>query len=385
MGKIISVCGEIDARELGFTSMHEHTINDPSILGKVMADAIPDMMTSIEGYENGMDIMKEGERRKKLGYVIPGMSVDGVLSTVSLKEDNPAAALSDLEYYRNELEEYKKVGGKSICECAPMPLAYCSMNTFKQLSEISKVNIVCGAGYYINAIIPKEAAEGKEAYMQEKVEHYMDFGDPECGAKPGFGKCAIGTVKNGVLAENEQMAIRAVAYAAKHHGMCLHIHTAFPARKKHVLDVADMLEHEIGILPERVIFCHMDSYNIGMGNPAAVVNEKGYDISLPLELIKRGFNIGLDTWSISSENQEVYNFALNARIDMLLTLVSSGYASRITLGHDLMSKGGGVQNGGTGYVKWPKTLQELLKKNSLSQEDYEMIAVKNPARILAIV
>ena len=93
MGKIISVCGEIDARELGFTSMHEHTINDPSILGKVMADAIPDMMTSIEGYENGMDIMKEGERRKKLGYVIPGMSVDGVLSTVSLKEDNPAAAL----------------------------------------------------------------------------------------------------------------------------------------------------------------------------------------------------------------------------------------------------------------------------------------------------
>ncbi len=383
--KIITVCGSISPEKLGYTSMHEHTLSKAWKLKRVMIKSMPDMMKGAMAYEKGADIGIEMERRKQEGFTqIPQMSVKDVLSSMKFPKDNPAGKLSDFDYYVNELIAYRQRGGTSICDCSPLPFGGIPVSQIQQLSHKSGVQIITAAGYYTKAAIPAAYERRGEAYMEEQVLSYIANGTKGCDARPGFVKCAISVVENGQICSREMMAVRACAKAAKRLGMCLHIHTAFPVRKKLILDLAEMLTGQIGLEPARVVFCHMDSFNMGMGNPAAQVNQDGYDEQLPLELLKKGFNIGLDTWGTASKDQKIIQYGLNVRKKMLQQLLKQGYAKQITLGHDMMNKANGTQNHRSGYVLFPDVLQEMQKAGQITQEDIHTLTVDNPARILTI-
>ena len=387
MGVIRTVCGDIAPEELGFTSVHDHTIFQPSMLTKIMLKSMPDMMKGATGYRGGADLGEEAARREKERITdIPQMDIKGVLGSMKLPGNNPARKLTDEDYYINELRAYRECGGKSLCDCSPLPSG-AKLSVIRELSERTGVQIISCAGYYTKAAIEmlakKEVKQG-EAAMQEKVERYLSQGDGSCDARPGFVKCAVSVLEKEEICPEEMMAVRACARAAKNFGMSLHIHNQFPVRRVHILKLADMLEQEIGIYPGKVVFCHMDSYNLGMGNPAARINAEGYDIELPLELAGRGFNVGLDTWSISAANREVMDYNINTRKKMLLELIAHGMVSHVTLGHDFMGKANGVQNGGFGYTLFPNILEEMAEKGELTQETCRALTVENPARILAI-
>ena len=382
MRKIITVTGEIAPEELGVTSMHEHTLHDAALLTKVMLCGTPDMLRGVRSYENGSDIRAERQRRQDSGITVPSMSVAEVLRSMRLKKGSPAAKLTQEQYYREELALFALHGGSALCDCSPLLPGCAYLSQIQELSRQTGVLIVTAAGYYTKPMIPKKDFLAGEGAMQRQIEQMLGQGDPRSGVRCGFVKAAIGTVAEGVLSPWELTAVRAAARAAKHYGVSLHIHTAFPVRKAMVLSLAATLEHEIGLDPQKVVFCHMDSYNVGVGNPAACINAEGYDLTLPRELCRRGFNIGLDTWGVRAGKPETDAFMLAARKSMLLALLAEGFAGQITLGHDMMSVGSGAQNGGGGYLLWPDTLARMRKNGQLTEEAWHLLAVENPARIL---
>lgn len=384
--KIIrTVLGDIPADQLGFTSVHEHTICDPSALKRVLIKSMPGMMKGATAYQGGADIGAEMERRKKEGIDnVPQMDIRGIFRSMRLPHSNPASRLTDVSYYAGELKAFREHGGQAVCDCSPLPFGGPALNKIQELSRVSGVHIISCAGYYTKAAIPKSLYRKGEAFLQQRIEELLMKGDGTCDARPGAVKCAVATVENGQIAAVEQMAVRACARAAKTHGMALHIHNAFPVRKEHILKLADMLEKEIGLSPERVIFCHMDSYNLGMGNPAARINRDGYDAELPLKLAARGFYVGLDTWSVTSSDEAVRAYSVNARKKLLLELVEKGAAKQITLGHDMMSRAAGVQNGRYGYTFFPDILKEMVRRGELSEKVFRLLTVDNPARVLSM-
>lgn len=382
MAIIRTVLGDIPPEQLGYTSVHEHTISDNTKLGPILLRSMPDMLGGVQAYQNGLDVQNERQRRTKEHLdMFPAMSIGGVLKSMHSPKDSPAGRLPDLEYYTNELKAYYAVGGRSICDCSPTLSCKTDLSVLQKLSNASGVQIVSAVGYYIRPSIAKELWKAGERALRQKIDDYLEYGDRTCSARPGLIKCAVSALEHGELSTPERLALLACANAAHDTGMSLHIHTAFPVRRAQIRQIADELEHIL--TPEKVIFCHMDSYNLGPGNPSAIIGENGYDATFPAEIAGRGFHIGLDTWSIGAEDASAYRFQLQAREQLLLDLISRGLINQITLGHDFMTKANGIQMGRMGYTEFPTALARLQKENCLNSQQVRTLTVTNPAKLLA--
>lgn len=288
MGKIQTVCGKIDSADLGVTTMHEHTIFKPAVLAKILMKSMPDMFKGMKGFENGSDIGMEMERRKQENITgIPTSNISSVISSMKMPGTNPKRKLSDMDYYIQELLQFKRIGGTSLVDCSPLPFKGIRPETRRELSRRSGINIIVAAGYYTKCTISKKDLKMGENWMTEKVVAGIRDGFGEEHILPGIVKCAVSCVQNGTICEEEMTAVRACANAAKKTGLCLHIHTAFPVRKTMILELADILSGQIELDPRRVVFCHMDSYNLGSSNPSARINKAGYDMELPVKISKK--------------------------------------------------------------------------------------------------
>jgi predicted metal-dependent phosphotriesterase family hydrolase len=133
---------------------------------------------------------------------------------------------------------------------------------------------------------------------------------------------------------------------------------------------------------ERVILCHMDGWGMRAANPSAA-NAEGFDLSVVLGYLEKGFNIGFDCWGdpmAPFQNTESRDII---RYKMLCELIRSGYTSQIVLGHDMMNKTGGIQSGKYGYTRFPTFVPQKLKNDGFEDKVYNQMTVGNPARILA--
>jgi len=68
---------------------------------------------------------------------------------------------------------------------------------------------------------------------------------------------------------------------------------------------------------------------------------------------------------------------------LLKKLIEEGYAGQICLGHDVTNKMMGKQAGGYGYTRFPTFVQQRLMEEGFSEDVYQQLTIKNPARILA--
>lgn len=360
MGKIMTVTGEINADELGLTSMHEH----------LMCDTSPALGPVLKMYS--AKIPKE-----TLTLTMPNLAnLRGGISAFS----SDCCTLNALEYTVDELKYFKMMGGNAIVDASPLGMPH-NLSGLKEASLRSGISIIACTGLYIQDAQPEEYRSMPEDELTALFKKGIFEAIDESGVKAGFLKCAINTLdENGQIASCELKAVRACAKAAAETGRSLHIHNAFPLTADHIIPIAKMVL-ELGVRPEKLLMLHMGSFvRVPRTNHSYVSDfscVKTVNIDMQLRLLDMGINIGFDSYGSLTPT-------LPDNDDMnkaLVELLRRGYGSQIVLGHDITDKSRGVSYGYTGFTDFIRNVLPVLKECGL-ESDVHKLVYDNPARIL---
>lgn len=360
MKKIMTVTGEIDAQELGFTSMHEHLMCDTrSSLGPVLklySAKIP---------------------RETLSLTMPNLA--GLRGGSSVFSDE-CCTLDAIDYTVDELNFFKAMGGSAVVDASPLGMPH-NLKGLREASLRCGVKIVACTGLYIQDAQPEEyRAMSEDALCSLFKKGVLDAID-DSGVRAGFLKCAVNTLdENGQIVPCELKAVRACARAAAETGRSLHIHNAFPLTAEHILSVARMVL-DLGVAPEKLLMLHMGSFVRVPRTNSAYVNDfaavKTVSIDMQLALLDMGVNIGFDSYGSLAptlpDNQDMNK--------ALVELLRRGYGSQIVLGHDITDKSRGISYGYTGFTDFIRNVLPVLGECGLTSEIQKLV-VDNPARIL---
>jgi phosphotriesterase-related protein len=71
------------------------------------------------------------------------------------------------------------------------------------------------------------------------------------------------------------------------------------------------------------------------------------------------------------------------RVELLHELVENGYCPRILLSQDTSLKSQLVRYGGEGYGHILRTIVPMLRETGISDNDIDLMLVKNPKRLMA--
>src|SRR5665648_16397 len=134
MKRITTVNGDISPNELGYTSMHEHTLVDLRLMTEFMKNFIPSAPP------------------EKLAFKLENYAF---LKTGAVLLSDEHSITDDVDYLAKEINAFKDLGGKSIVDASPIGLRG-NLNDLKKVSEVTGVNIICATGLYLAPARPEE-------------------------------------------------------------------------------------------------------------------------------------------------------------------------------------------------------------------------------------
>lgn len=366
MKKITTVRGNILPNELGFTSMHDHTLVDLTIVKAHMERFFPPIPKEmLEFKPENFPILRSG--------------------MIMLSEEH--AVLDDIDYMVRELGMFKNLGGNSLCDCSTIG-GRGNINDIKKLSEFTGVNIIVATGLYTAISRPSEFMGKNEAYMISHFQNEINKGIDGSDIKPGFLKCALATHSpNKAIDESELTTVRACARLSAENGMSVHIHTAHPITGEQILQTVDMIINECGMQPEKIVICHMSTNLVKhisiedyLTNPSV---KKDINIELHEKLLQKGVNLGLDTWGSPLVSTNYFLPDDFDRLKALIALINKDYASQIVLGHDVAGKLWGRSYGNYGFTRIQEFVIPMLRQLNIGEDIINKLMIENPARILA--
>ena len=296
---IRSVCGDIKKEELGVTMCHEHFIVDLSIVRK-------DNESKIETIE---EVVPEIKKMMDLG------------------------AQAAIEVTTNDMHR--------------------DVKKLKEISEITKLNIVAATGFYLSEYHPdwlsNASAEEIAEVMVKDLTEGIDGTDIKAGV---IGE--IASSKDCFVGEEKKVLI-ASAIAHKKTGAAVSTHTGRPT----AIETIETLINN-GVEKDKIIIGHQD-----------LIDDTEYHLSL----LKYGINIGFDTCGkISYQSDET-------RARNIKKLIDAGYGDHIMLSNDISRRTYFTSYGKFGYTAVLERVVPLLEEYGCSKEDIDKLLIYNPARI----
>ena len=261
-----------------------------------------------------------------------------------------------------ELAWFKEAGGTALADLT-LPGIGRNPAWLLRISELSRLPIVMGGGWYRTAYFPPEALIDKRSVdsLAEELVHDATVGVGELGIRIGIlGE--IGTDKPWVTPAEERV-FRAVARCARRTGLAISTHAVLSDVGAAQLTI---LEEE-GVDPGRVVIGHADSY------PA---------LDHYLSLINRGASVEFDFLGMSFTPMEKHGET--KVIDLLLELLHRGHADRVLLSHDVCHNSQLRHYEGNGYTYLSTTFLPRLRERGVSEAEIEQLTATNPRRILTI-
>lgn len=362
--KVTTVCGDILPEQLGFTSLHEHTLLDLRIAGVFM-----------KNYFRNVPADKLAFRPENFAFLKEG---------VYLISDE-CAVVDDMDFLVKEYRLFQQDGGRSVCDCSPIGVRG-DVLKMRELSQKTGLNILCATGVYTMTSRPAALLGKDEEFYYQTFKNEVETGIDGTGIRPGLLKAAIATYgPDGKIMEGELAGVRACARLSAETGLSLHIHTDPTLRGEDVVATAQ-LAIRCGAAPDKVHVCHLDSRLAGGVSVADYLNNPNVDRTLDLETHKRlldlGVTIGLDTWGMAITNTGYFVPDDFERLKGLITLLDLGYEDQITLGNDFSSKLLGRSYGNYGCTRFAEFALPMLKRYGREHAIHKLV-VDNPARILA--
>lgn len=336
MSKVQTVLGPISPDQLAVTLPHEHLLIDCRCLWSPPQE----------------------ESKRAYAYQSVKMSNLGVLRrSPNLAKDN--LLLNDLHLAIMEVNEFKKMGGRSLADLTNIGLAR-NAKALQVIARRTKLNIIAGCGYYIASSHPKRLkSEGVDEICDRMV---MDISTGIDGSDARAG--VIGEIGvSSKMDTQEKKVLKAAAAAHLKTGCPIMVHLSPPGREGR--RVLDLLEDE-GVRPEHVALCHLDSQ---------------LDLEYDISLAQRGCYISYDQFGEQYDDYDGLVFPRDVeRVHCVVQIRDKGLLHRLLISHDIGQKIDLKHFGGTGYDHILRNIVPLLRKGGLTVRDVSTLIATNPRR-----
>jgi phosphotriesterase-related protein len=361
MAEIMTVRGPTTQEQLGFTSMHEHTLYDGSCFRRRFEAFIP---------SNPPVQLDDPIRLDNLGLLKHGFIMS-----------RDAFIMNDEALMAAELADFKAAGGSAVVDMSTPGLRLDPL-ALRRVSQASGVHIIATTGLYSRDSWPERflgmSIDDMVAYMRQEICDGLDG----TGVLPGHVKVAI----EEDFCELEVKALRAGARVARESGLSLTVHQGILLGPEAGAKIADILESE-GMPFDRAVIAHNDMKFVTRDLTRLILEPEAARISVDtaMRLLDRGLNLSIDTFGHYWDAETVGIVALAdwERAAGLVALLRAGYAAQLVLGTDTFMKLLLRRYGGEGYGRLCSFVVPTLERVGIAREDIQRLTVDNPARLLA--
>lgn len=328
---ITTVLGQIESKEIGITSAHEHLFIDMRGCVNVTGNEGPLFYEPITA-ENRCEVFSK-----------PYAILDNAL-------------LDDEELVVKEVLRFKNAGGNTIVDCTLDEIGR-DPEKLKTVSLKTGVNIVMGCGHYYHKAHFSFVKEATVETLAEEIRNDLLVGVKGTDVKAGLiGE--IGT--SAVVTAEEKKVLQAAGIVGAETGKAIHVHTDLYTENGFL--VADLLQNE-GVKPEKICIDHVDVWL----RPDYI-----------RALLDRGVFVEFDNFGKEFYVSEKERFAYDLeRIKLLKKLIDEGYQKQILLSNDICLKTMWCVYGGNGYAHLLKTVKDMALENGISEKLYHSILTEN--------
>ena len=345
-GKVLTVLGLVDAETLGITLSHEH----------ILADISAYFVEPQEATE------------KRMAYAPVSIENLGWIYT-HLMGNKDDLNMSDEELAIDEVMRFKKTGGGTIIEMSCIGLGRDPVG-LKRISLTTGLNVIMGAGYYVECSHPEELSKMSEEGIGQVMVRDILNGVGDTGIHAGI----IGELGCSLpLSDGERKVLRASAYAQRKTGAAINIH---PSRSDKTLLEIKMILLDAGADLHRVIISHAGHF--------------GYKEETIKELADTGCYIEFDTFGhpalpiecFTDEERLLEMPSDVQRIYHIIELIEEGYLEQILLSQDCCFIHKYVKYGGFGYAHITEHIIPCMKQRGITEEQIHTMVVENPKDVL---
>jgi phosphotriesterase-related protein len=343
-GKVMTVEGPIPVEDLGLTLTHEHILCDYGCNGPEPAEA----------------------SRKHLFHRPLTIDILGAVRALPMSNrDNQR--MTDVELLSSEVSDFFHLGGRSIVEVTLEGAGRDALG-LQQVSRRSRVNIVMGAGFYIEAGHPPRLKGMSADAIADEVVRDLTEGIPGTSVRAGI----IGEIGIDVdFTAEEEKNLRAACRASARTGVPLSIHTPGGSEKPHEYRrrILDIVEEE-GADIRHTILDH--------------VIIRPVDFESQLEFAERGAFLGYDgiscdfDWGIRGSGSCDHEVARDVK-----RLIDAGFVNHVLLSHDIHLKIMTTRYGGNGYGHILKGFTRRLHEQGVTDDQIRVMLVDNPRRLFS--
>ncbi len=333
---ITTVLGEIDEKDLGVTSSHEHIFID--------------MRCCVDTPQNPPEFFYDkvtGENRAEV-LIDPYAILDNALL------DNFEDAVEEIEYF-------KKFGGRTIIDCTPDEIGRDPL-AMKKISEQTGVNIILGCGHYYHKAHFDYVKDVSVSFLADEMRKDILFGIGDTDIKAGIiGE--IGT--SAIVTDDEKKVLNAAGIVGSETGKAVHVHTDLYTENG--FEIVKILT-ENGMKPEKICIDHVD-----------VLLRPDYIRAL----LEKGVYVEFDNFGkefyVSKTNRFAYDLE---RIQLLKTLIDEGYGEKILLCNDICLKTMWKKYGGAGYAHILRAIKYMATENGIDEKTYMSLITENVKNFL---
>lgn len=364
--KIMTVCGPIEADQLGFTSMHEHILSDCSMFRSRPRKAFISAPRSTVKPEDKLTLANRSAVRHNIA-----------LSLDNLKLDDEAVMKKEVEYY-------KESGGNAIVEVSAPGIrsSAADLTAIRRISEQTGVHIIASTGLYAEYTWPEDFRQLNFTAFVKFLRDEIVTGIGESGILPGHIKAAYEVNKQPL-----EEYLRAAACVSRETGLSLQVHLGPDVTPEEVWRNVIRPLLAGGCIPEKTILCHVQLL-MGILSLEHLINTPGqipFDLSLHRQLLKQGFILSFTPFGLEADDESlgIAHYSDWYILSGLAALVREGYSGQLVIGNDVFTKLATCHGGGEGYCRLTGFVAPTLKKCGISAQDIEQLTVHNPRKILA--
>lgn len=272
--------------------------------------------------------------------------------------------LVDEETAISEARLFKLAGGGTIVDVTTIGIGRDPLG-LAHIARATGLNIVMGAGYYVDAVHPEGMDDKSELELEKEMAAEITVGVGDTGVRAGI----IGEIGcTWPLTDNERKVVRAAARVQQETGASILIH---PGRNEAApFEILEVIAKAGGAL-DRVVMGHLD--------------RTLQDVGRVIELAQSGCYLEYDLfgWETSYYTFSTVDMPNDGqRIAWIKRLADEGYAGRVVLAQDIWGKHYLTKYGGFGYGHILTNIVPRMREAGISRADVDAMIVSNPARIL---